>query len=64
MTDDSPRVDVATELTEKACGDVRDVIYGAGFYGNEHDILAILVGIYCPRAMRIGADPQEPLELF
>jgi hypothetical protein len=64
MTDNSPQADAATELIETPCDDAREVIYGAGFYGNDNDILAILVDIYCRRAMRNGADPQKALELF
>ena len=64
MTEDFRRVDAATELIEKACDDAREVIFGAGFYGNENDILAILVDIYCRRAMRDGTDPQKALEIF
>jgi hypothetical protein len=51
-------------LFERACDDARDVIYGNGLYGNGNDILALLVDIYCRRAMRLGCDPQKSLEIF
>ena len=54
----------ATELIERACDDARDVVYCNGLYGNEHDVLASLVDIYCRRALRIGTALQEALEVF
>jgi hypothetical protein len=62
-TADGRRVDAATEILERACDDIRDVIYGHGVWGNDHDVLAHLINVYCQRAMRIGVNPQEFLEL-
>jgi hypothetical protein len=40
------------------------VIYANGLYGNDHDILALLIDIDCRRLMRIGTSSGEFRDLF
>jgi hypothetical protein len=61
---DRCRVDAGLELLDMACDDIKEVVYHDGLYGNEFDILALLVTIYCRRALAIGEDPQQALEEY
>jgi hypothetical protein len=61
---DAYRVDAGLELLDMACDDIKEVVYRNGLYGNEFDILALLVTIYCRRALAIGEDPQRALEEY
>jgi hypothetical protein len=63
-TADGGRVDAGLELLDGACDDIKEVVYGNGLYGNEFDILALLVTIYCRRAQVLGVDPQDALETY
>jgi hypothetical protein len=47
-----------------ACDEIKEAVYHNGFYGNEFDVLALLVTIYCRRAQALGVDPQEALETY
>jgi hypothetical protein len=47
-----------------ACDDIQEAVYHNGLYGNEFDILALLVTVYCGRALAIGEDPQRALEEY
>lgn len=58
------RVDARLELLDMACDDIKEAIYHNSLYGNEFDILAVLVTIYCRRALAIGKDPQYALEEY
>ena len=40
------------------------MIYANGLYGNDHDILALLIDIDCRRLMRIGTSSGEFRDLF
>ena len=63
-TDDGRRVDAGLELLDVACDDIKEAVYQNGLYGNEYDILALLVTIYCRRSQAIGENPQEALEEY
>jgi hypothetical protein len=61
---DGCRVDAGLELVGMACDDIKETVYHNGLYGNEFDILALLVTPYCRRALAIGTDPREALEEY
>jgi hypothetical protein len=62
--EDDRLVDAGLQLLDIACDDIQDAVYHNGLYGNEFDILALLVTVYCRRAMAIGVDPYQALEVF
>jgi hypothetical protein len=51
---DGRRVDAGLELLEMAFDDIKEAIYHDRLYGNEFYILALLVTIYCRRALAMG----------
>jgi hypothetical protein len=61
---DGRRVGAELELLDMACDDIKEAVYHNSLYGNEFDILALLVTIYCRRALAIGVDPQGALEEY
>jgi hypothetical protein len=63
-TDDGRRVDAGLALLETACDEIKEAVYQNGLYGDEFDILALLVMIYCCRAQAIGENPQGALEEY
>jgi hypothetical protein len=64
MANDGCWLDAGLQLLDMACDDIEQAVYHNGVYGNEFDILALLVTIYCHRAMAIGVDPQKALQEF
>ena len=42
---DGCRVDAALQLLDSACDDIKEAVYHNGLYGNEFDVLALLVTI-------------------
>ena len=58
---DCCRVDAGLELLDMACDYIKEAVYHDGLYGTECDILALLVTIFCRRALAIGEDPQQAL---
>jgi hypothetical protein len=61
---DAYRVDAGLKLLDMACDDIKEVVYRNGLYGNEFDILALLVTTYCRRALAVGENPQQALEEY
>jgi len=61
---DGRRVDAGLELLNIARDDIKEAVHHNGLYGNEFDILALLVTVYCGRALAIGEDPQRALEEY
>lgn len=57
-------VDAGLELLDMACDDIKEAIYHNGLYGSEFDILALLVTIYCRRALAIGEDARRAMEEY
>ena len=58
------RAETINDLLNRACDDALEVIFGNGLFGDESDVLAALIGVFCGRAQRYGSNPGEALELM
>jgi len=52
------------ELINLACDDALEVIFGHGLFGDENDVLAALITVFCDRAQRYGGNPGEALKII
>ena len=61
---DGHRVDAGLELLDMACDEIKRLFITMAFAVMSLTFLALLVTMYCRRAMAIGVDAQQALEEY